>query len=140
VLICRVQLPEDTALGQVAAPPPQASNPPAAVTTTSQNSATTTPETPPPAVGGGAGAIGPQRPGFVVYLMEHVWNDPHLRICEPWLPSPTAFGIFLTTRQGSLYRSSLPWSINSLCCSPYRFWRRLLRILCSGFLRSYVPP
>lgn len=100
MLICRVQLPEDTALGQVAAPPPQASNPPAAATTELQNSATITPETQPPAVGGGAGAIGPQRPGFVIYLMEHVWNDPHLRICELWLFSPTAVDTFVNHKTG----------------------------------------
>ena len=90
VLICRVQLPEDTALDQAAAAPAQ--NPPVPVTTpdtantgsrtTSQNTPAAAPDPRPPTVGGGTGATGPQRPGFIMYLVDHVWGDPHLRICK----------------------------------------------------------
>ena len=89
MLICRVQLPEDTALNQAAAAAVPAPNPSTRVVTgntgdrnTSQNSPTTTPVARPPTVGAGAGTTGPSSSGFLTYLVNHVWSDPHLRICE----------------------------------------------------------
>ena len=86
-----MQLPEDAALSQTSAVVAPAPNPSATVATPDtgdaggrtapQNSVTTTPEARPPAAGGNTGATTPSRPGFIVYLIDHVWNDPHLRIC-----------------------------------------------------------
>lgn len=82
-----MQLPEDTALSQAAPAQAPAQNPLAPVTTPDtenvpQNSATTTPATRPPTVGGNPSTSNPPRPGFIMYLIHHVWEDPHMRICK----------------------------------------------------------
>ncbi|KAF9779793.1 hypothetical protein BJ322DRAFT_1086479 [Thelephora terrestris] len=106
VLICRVQLPEDAALSQTAAVAARAPNPSATATTpdtgdvggrdTPQNLATPSPDARPP-----IGIISPSRPEFIVYLIEHVWNDPHLRI---WF----TLSFFLTVVNQLVMLFSLP--------------------------------
>ncbi|KAF9644702.1 hypothetical protein BDM02DRAFT_3190363 [Thelephora ganbajun] len=90
VLICRVQLPEDTALSQTASAAAPIPNPPATATTpntgttsgraTTQNLETIAPGTQTPTVGGSGGITSPARPAFMIYLVDQLWNDPHLRI------------------------------------------------------------
>lgn len=108
MLICRVQLPEDTVLPQVTATTTSAQNPTATVIVpdtgntgdTPQDSATTVPATRPPTVDGSPGAVDPPRSGLIVYLIHHVWNDPHLRICELYHRNPRPQSSRLTVKPG----------------------------------------
>ena len=121
MLICRVQLPEDTALSQTVAaaappqnPPPPVATPDTGSRTTTQNSATTTPITNPPTVDGSSGTADPPRPGFIVFLIHHVWNDPHLRICKFQLPLLLSAGLFIDIR-ARVYSLILPNCGQSTC-------------------------
>lgn len=94
MLIHRVQLPEDTALSQVAVAATPAPNPSTAATTLGEQTAnstsapqtqeTTSPETQLPTAGENTGTTGSTRPALIWNLIDYMWNDPHSRICEFW--------------------------------------------------------